>query len=60
MNTEEASNTALAAKALSNPNRAVLASESAAAIYELAVLQRDIQNRADNATTFAIVSRTPR
>ena len=60
VNTEEASNTALAAKALSSPDRAVLASESAAAIYELAVLQRDIQNRADNATTFAIVSRTPR
>jgi prephenate dehydratase len=59
VSTEEVSNTALAAKALSSPNRAVLASEAAAAIYGLAILQRDIQNRADNATTFAIVSRAP-
>jgi prephenate dehydratase len=60
VNIEEASNTALAAKALSSPNRAVLASESAAAIYELAILQRDVHNRDDNATTFAIVGRTRR
>jgi prephenate dehydratase len=53
--TEETSNTALAAQALRNPSRAVLASEAAAAIYGLAILERDLQNRPDNATTFAIV-----
>lgn len=55
--TEETSNTALAAKALTNPSRAVLASEAAAAIYGLAILKRDMHDREDNATTFAIVSR---
>ena len=55
--TEETSNTALAAKALTNPNRAVLASDAAAAIYGLAILKHDLQNRADNATKFAVVSR---
>jgi prephenate dehydratase len=54
--TEETSNTALAAQALRNLNRAVLASEAAAAIYGLTILERDLQNRPDNATTFAIVS----
>jgi prephenate dehydratase len=54
--TEEASNTAVAARALQNPSRGVLASEAAAAIYGLAILKRDVQNRTDNATTFAIVS----
>jgi prephenate dehydratase len=54
--TEETSNTALAAQALRNPNRAVLASEAAAAIYGLTILERDLQNRPDNATRFAIVS----
>ena len=54
--TEKTSNTAVAAKALRNPSRAVLASEAAAAIYGLAILKRDLQNRPDNATTFAIVS----
>lgn len=58
LKTEEASNTALAAKALRNPNRAVLASETAAAIYGLTILQRDVHDRADNATTFAIVQRS--
>lgn len=58
LKTEETSNTALAAKALTNPNRAVLASDAAAAIYGLAILKRDLQNQADNATTFAIVSRS--
>ena len=54
--TEETSSTALAAQALRNPNRAVLASETAAKIYGLAILRRDVHNRTDNATTFAIVS----
>lgn len=58
--TEETSNTALAAKALTNPNRAVLASDAAATIYGLAILKRDLQNRADNVTTFAILSRSVR
>jgi prephenate dehydratase len=56
VDTEETSNTAVAAKALRNPNRAVLASEAAAAIYGLTILARDVQNRTDNATTFAVVS----
>jgi len=56
VDTEQTSNTAVAAKALRNPNRAVLASEAAAAIYGLTILARDVQNRTDNATTFAIVS----
>jgi len=55
--TEETSNTALAAKALTNPNRAVLASKAAARIYGLAILKRDVHDRPDNATRFAIVSR---
>ncbi len=55
--TEETSNTALAAKALTNPNRAVLASEAAARIYGLAILKRDVHDRPDNATQFAIVAR---
>ena len=54
--TEEISSTALAARSLRNPNRAVLASEAAADLYDLAILRRDVQNRADNATTFVIVS----
>lgn len=56
---EESSNTALAAKALTNPGRAVLASEAAASIYGLTILKRDVHDRPDNATTFAIVARDP-
>lgn len=55
--TEETSNTAIAAKALSNPNRAVLASEAAADLYGLTILQRDVHDRKDNATLFAVVAR---
>lgn len=55
--TEEASNTALAAKALTSPERAVLASEAAAKVYALKILRRDMQDRPDNATRFAIVER---
>ena len=54
--TEEISSTALAARSLKNPNRAVLASEEAASIYGLTILRRDVHNRDDNATTFVIVS----
>lgn len=57
--TEEAANTALAAKALSRGDRGVLASETAAEIYGLAILMRDVHDRTDNATTFAIVERSP-
>lgn len=58
--TEETSNTALAAKALTNPSRAVLASEAAAELYGLAILKRDVHDREDNQTRFAIVSRKSR
>ncbi len=57
LRTEETSNTALAAMALTNPRRAVLASEAAASIYALAILRHDVHDRPDNATTFAIVAR---
>lgn len=60
LSTEETSNTALAAKALCNPNRAVLASEAAADLYGLSILQRDVHDRRDNATSFAIVTRGER
>ena len=56
MQTDEVSSTALAAKDLRSPARAVLASESAAALYGLAILKRDMHDRADNATRFAIVA----
>lgn len=55
--TEETSNTAVAAKALTNPNRGVLGSEAAARIYGLAILRRDVHDRDDNATRFAIIAR---
>lgn len=55
--TEETSNTALAAAALTNPNRAVLASEKAARLYGLTILLRDVHDRPDNSTRFAIVRR---
>ena len=55
--TEETSNTAVAAKFLTNPNRGVLASEAAADLYGLTILRRDVHDRPDNATRFAIVTR---
>ena len=57
--TEKASNTATAAKQLAGSqasDRAVLASERAAAAYGLIILQRDLQDRPDNRTTFAIIA----
>ena len=57
LKTEETSNTALAAKALRNPSRAVLASEAAADLYSLAILLWDVHDHTDNATRFAIVTR---
>jgi prephenate dehydratase len=56
--TEETANTALAAKDLTDPSRGVLASEAAAQIYGLKILKRDVHDRADNATSFAIVARS--
>lgn len=56
--TAEASNTAIAAKTLSESGdaaTAVLASEAAAATYGLEILRRDMQDRADNVTTFCVI-----
>jgi prephenate dehydratase len=58
--TEEASNTAAAAKQLAGSHaadRAVLASERSAAAYGLVILQRDLQDQPDNRTTFAVIAR---
>ena len=60
LQTEEASNTAVAAVALRDshdPTRAVLASEPAAAIYGLTILQRDVHDQPDNRTSFCVVAR---
>lgn len=54
---EATSNTAIAARQLSNPARAVLASEAAAEAYGLTFLIRDVHDRPDNATRFAVVAR---
>jgi prephenate dehydratase len=54
---EPASNTAAAAQALSDPSKAVLASESAAEAYDLVVLRRDLQDNAENATTYCVIAR---
>jgi prephenate dehydratase len=52
-----ASNTAVAAQALADSTNAVLASEAAAAAYDLAILQRDMQDHPDNKTSFVILAR---
>ncbi|MDT9599944.1 prephenate dehydratase domain-containing protein [Sphingosinicella rhizophila] len=54
-----APNTAAAAKALAegrDEGIAVLASEAAAALYGLSILQRDMQDKPDNRTEFVIVA----
>jgi prephenate dehydratase len=56
---QEASNTAAAAQALSDPANAVLASEAAAEAYGLKVLKRDMHDRDDNETTFVVIARRP-
>lgn len=56
--TEESANTAMAAASLSRSDQAVLASEAAAGLYGLAILMPDLQDRPDNATTFAVVARS--
>lgn len=53
---EEAANTAIAAAALRDPTKAVLASEAAAEAYGLITLLRDVHDRADNATRFALLA----
>ncbi|MBV9930091.1 MAG: prephenate dehydratase [Alphaproteobacteria bacterium] len=53
--TEEAANTAAAARALDDPAVGVLASEAAAAAYGLAILRRDMQDDPDNSTIFGII-----
>lgn len=54
---EAASNTAIAAQSLSDPRRAVLASEAAAEAYGLTILRRDVHDRSDNATRFVVLAR---
>jgi prephenate dehydratase len=56
---EEASNTAVAAKELAGSasyDRAVLASERAAEVHGLVILKRDMQDSANNRTTFAVIA----
>lgn len=55
--TDEAGNTAVAASQLTDPARAVLGSQAAAELYGLAILKRDVHDRPDNATTFAVIAR---
>lgn len=57
----EAANTAAAARDLAKSgamDRAVLASERTAQLYGLVILAREVQDRADNRTVFAIVERS--
>jgi len=55
--TEAAPSTSVAAKLLSDPAKAALASEAAAEAYDLVILQRDVHDRDVNETTFVVVSR---
>ncbi len=55
--TEDASSTSVAARDLSDPAKAVLASEAAAATYGLVILKPNIHDREVNETTFVVVSR---
>ena len=60
--TRDASNTALAAKTVresGDRTLAAIASEEAADYFGLSVLRRDISDRSDNATRFAVLSRVP-
>lgn len=57
LRTEPAANTALAARALMERNKAALAGAAAAQIYGLAILLPDVHDRSDNATCFGIVAR---
>lgn len=53
----DASNTAVAARSLSDRRSAVLASAMAADLYGLALLESDLQDDPDNATCFAVLVR---
>jgi prephenate dehydratase len=53
---EESANTAIAAAGLRDPAKAVLASEAAAEAYGLVILLRDVHDRPDNATRFALLA----
>jgi prephenate dehydratase len=55
--TKESANTALAAKNLTERHCAVLASEAAAEAYGLTILRRDLNDRPDNETRFAVLAR---
>lgn len=55
--TQEAPSTSVAAKELSDPTKAALASEAAAKAYGLVILQRDVHDRELNETTFVVVFR---
>lgn len=57
LESEEAPSTSEAARALSDPTRAVLASEAAAKAYGLVVLKPNVHDREVNETTFVVVSR---
>ena len=60
--TQEAPNTALAARAVKesgSTSLAAIASEEAAKRFGLSVLKHDIADRSDNATRFAVLSRVP-
>ena len=54
---EDAPSTSVAAQTLSDPTKAVLASEAAAAAYDLVILKRDVHDRDVNVTTFVVISR---
>ncbi len=56
------SNTAVAASDVaswSDPTKAAIASELAAELYGLEILQRNIEDAADNVTVFVVISREP-
>lgn len=53
---EDAPSTSAAAKELSDPAKAALASEAAAAAYGLVILMRDVHDRDVNETSFVVVS----
>lgn len=57
LETETAANTAVAAQGLAERHRGVLASEAAARAYGLGIVRRDLQDRPDNATRFALLAR---
>ena len=57
LDSEDAPSTSLAAQTLSDPAKAVLASEAAAEAYGLVVLKPNVHDREVNETTFVVVSR---